>query len=72
MEFSTGSRIASYEIIALLGAGGMGRVFRARDLQLGREVAIKVLSEEASRDEGRLHRFLAEAKSASALNHPIF
>ena len=70
MELNPGSRIGSYEIIALLGVGGMGKVFRARDLQLGREVAIKVLSEEASNDEGRVHRFLTEAKAASALNHP--
>ena len=70
MELNPGSRIGSYEIVVLLGAGGMGKVFRARDLQLGREVAIKVLSEEASKDEGRVHRFLTEAKAASALNHP--
>lgn len=70
MNLTSGSRLGSYEILGLLGAGGMGQVFRARDLQLGREVAIKILAEEATKDEERLRRFSAEARAASALNHP--
>src|SRR6187549_974591 len=66
----TGMRVGQYEILGRLGAGGMGEVYRARDTQLGREVAIKVLSEEASRNEDRLRRFFGEARATSALNHP--
>ncbi len=68
MPLSPGQRLGTYEIIAPLGAGGMGQVFRARDTQLGREVAIKVLPEAAGPDAVR--RLLGEAKAASALNHP--
>src|ERR1700730_16710333 len=64
------SRIGPYEVLGRLGAGGMGEVYRARDPRLGREVAIKVLPAEAVRDRDRLRRFVAEAKAASALNHP--
>jgi len=66
----TGSRLGPYEILAPLGAGGMGEVYRARDARLGRDVAIKVLPLELSSDAGRLKRFEKEARSASALNHP--
>ena len=65
-----GKRIGNYEIYKLLGAGGMGEVYRARDTKLGREVAIKVLPSEFSSDRLRLGRFEKEARSASALNHP--
>jgi serine/threonine protein kinase len=64
-----GARIGSFEILALLGAGGMGEVYRARDTRLGREVAIKVLPAERMADEGRRRRFAQEARAASALNH---
>jgi predicted ATPase len=67
---SPGSRIGSYEIIAPLGAGGMGEVYRARDTRLARDVAIKVLPEPLSSDREYLSRFEREARSASALNHP--
>src|SRR5262245_2858616 len=65
MAFEPVTRLGNYEIIGRLGAGGMGEVFRARDLQLGREVAIKVLNEEASKNEDRLKRFFAEARATS-------
>ncbi|MEX0878703.1 MAG: protein kinase [Thermoanaerobaculia bacterium] len=70
MSLSPGTRFGPYEILAPLGAGGMGEVYRARDPRLGREVAIKILPAELSADRDRLTRFDQEARSASALNHP--
>jgi serine/threonine protein kinase/Tol biopolymer transport system component len=70
MSLAAGSRLGSFEIIALLGAGGMGEVYRARDLTLKREVAIKVLRAYCAHDPDRLRRFELEAQSAAALNHP--
>src|SRR5262245_58486916 len=70
MTVGTGRRLGPYEIIAPLGAGGMGEVYRARDTRLGRDVAIKVLPASFSDDAERLHRFQQEACAASALNHP--
>ncbi len=67
---AAGSRLGPYTILAPLGAGGMGEVYRARDPRLGREVAVKVLPAEVSRDGDRLRRFEQEARAASALNHP--
>lgn len=65
-----GVRLNEYEVIAQLGAGGMGEVFLARDLRLDRTVALKVLHVDADGDPMRLERFATEAKAASALNHP--
>jgi serine/threonine protein kinase len=65
-----GTRLGAYEIIAKLGEGGMGRVFRARDTRLQRLVAIKVLHDDAALDPDRQRRFAREALAASALNHP--
>ncbi len=70
MTLSPGTRLGSYEITSLLGSGGMGQVYRAKDLKLDRDVAIKVLREELATDPERLRRFEQEARSASALNHP--
>jgi Tol biopolymer transport system component/tRNA A-37 threonylcarbamoyl transferase component Bud32 len=70
MSPAPGSTLGPYEILAPLGAGGMGEVYRARDPRLAREVAIKVLPAERVRDENRRRRFLQEARAASALNHP--
>ena len=70
MPLAPGSRLDSYEIIAPLGAGGMGEVYRARDATLKRDVAIKVLPEYWSRDPERLRRFEQEAQATAALNHP--
>ena len=63
-------RLGPYEIVRSLGAGGMGEVYRARDIRLGREVALKVLPDNFSQDPARRARFDLEARAASALNHP--
>ena len=70
MAFAPGTRIGAYEIVGLLGAGGMGEVYRARDPRLHREVAIKVLLDSAAATPERQRRFAQEAIAASALNHP--
>jgi serine/threonine protein kinase len=69
MAILTGTRFGSYEILSLIGAGGMGEVYRARDTQLNRDVAVKVLLN-LSTDPHRLQRFEQEARAAAALNHP--
>src|SRR6478735_9174727 len=70
MPLSPGSHLGPYEVLALIGAGGMGEVYRAHDPRLDREVAIKVLPHDRVADEHRRQRFVQEAKAASALNHP--
>jgi serine/threonine protein kinase/dipeptidyl aminopeptidase/acylaminoacyl peptidase len=70
LGLQAGERLGSYEVLGLIGAGGMGEVYRARDLRLGREVAIKVLPADRLADEDRRRRFVQEAQAASALNHP--
>src|SRR6516165_10394371 len=70
MTVKLGSQLGSHEIIALLGKGGMGEVYRARDLKLKREVAIKILPEEFARDADRVGRFQREAEVLASLNHP--
>jgi serine/threonine protein kinase len=70
MSLGPGTRLGSYEIASSIGQGGMGEVYRARDLKLGREVAIKVLAPELASDSERLRRFEQEARAASALSHP--
>src|SRR5499426_3968406 len=70
MPLTIGSQLGSHEISALLGKGGMGEVYRARDLKLKREVAIKILPEEFSRDADRVSRFQREAEVLASLNHP--
>src|SRR5438067_1534600 len=70
MALQSGSKLGSYEIVGLLGKGGMGEVYRARDSKLKREVAIKVLPGEFSQDADRVHRFQREAEMLASLNHP--
>jgi eukaryotic-like serine/threonine-protein kinase len=70
MPFAAGTKLDGYEILGLLGAGGMGEVYRARDPALKREVAIKVLPTFVTQDPDRLRRFQQEAQAAAALNHP--
>jgi predicted Ser/Thr protein kinase len=65
-----GRRLGHYQVLAPLGAGGMGDVYLARDTRLGRRVALKLLPEYVSEDESRVRRFLHEARAASSLNHP--
>ena len=65
-----GTRLGPYEILAPIGAGGMGEVYRARDTRLNREVAVKVLPEAVASDVERLARFTREAQTLAALNHP--
>ncbi|MBD3852033.1 MAG: protein kinase [Acidobacteria bacterium] len=70
MQISAGDHLGRYELLAPLGAGGMGEVFRARDTVLGREVAVKVLLPEVAEDPDRLERFEREARAVAALKHP--
>jgi len=70
MNLTSGTKLGPYEIVSLLGAGGMGEVYRARDARLKREVAIKVLPQALSQDAERLRRFEQEALATAALNHP--
>src|SRR5882762_8283687 len=70
MALAPHTRLASYEILAPLGAGGMGEVYRARDRRLERDVAVKVLPDAVARDPDRLARFEREARTVAGLNHP--
>lgn len=70
MPLQSGSKLGPYEILAPLGAGGMGEVYRARDPRIGRDVAIKLLPPAYSSDPDRLRRFEVEARAAGVLNHP--
>src|SRR5262245_54500123 len=70
MKFTSGTRLGHYEIQSEIGAGGMGVVYRAEDVRLGRPVALKFLPEDISRDRGAVERFQPEARAAAALNHP--
>jgi eukaryotic-like serine/threonine-protein kinase len=69
-SLTSGSRLGPYEILQLVGAGGMGEVYRARDTRLDRDVAIKVLPEHMATDKRALSRFEREAKAVAALSHP--
>ena len=70
MSLTAGTRIGPYEILALLGVGGMGEVYRATDTNLARQVAIKVLPDAVASDAERLARLGREAKTLASLNHP--
>jgi eukaryotic-like serine/threonine-protein kinase len=70
VALTTGMRVGSYEVIGLLGEGGMGEVYRARDTKLDRDVAVKILAEGFAADPDRLARFEGEAKAVAALSHP--
>jgi eukaryotic-like serine/threonine-protein kinase len=70
MALSAGTKLGPYEILSVLGAGGMGEVYRARDTRLGRDVAVKILLPSFAQDSGRLQRFEQEARTVAALNHP--
>ena len=70
MSLAAGTRLGAYEIVALLGAGGMGEVYRAKDTRLKREVAIKILPDAFASDPDRLARFQREAELLATLNHP--
>ena len=69
MSIEAGRKLGQYEVVESIGAGGMGEVYRARDIKLGRDVAIKVLPEEFARDQARLDRFEREARLLAQLNH---
>ena len=70
MALNRGTHLGTYEILAQIGAGGMGEVYRAKDQRLGREVAIKVLPDAVASSPDRLARFEREAKAVASLNHP--
>jgi serine/threonine protein kinase len=70
MSLTSGTNLGPYQILAPIGAGGMGEVYRARDTKLKREVALKVLPDVFARDSGRMIRFQREAEVLASLNHP--
>src|SRR5881397_2017174 len=70
MTLTPGSRLATYEILSPLGAGGMGEVYRARDTRLGRDIAVKVLPDDMASSPDRLASFEREARTVASLNHP--
>src|SRR5437867_12560077 len=70
MSLTPGSRLGPYEILAAIGAGGMGEVYKARDRKLDRDVVIKILPETLAADPERIARFEREAKTLASLNHP--
>jgi eukaryotic-like serine/threonine-protein kinase len=70
MPLAAGTKLGPYEIVAPLRAGGMGEVYRARDLRLGRDVALKILPQSFAADRERLHRFEQESRAVAAFNHP--
>jgi len=70
VALATGTRLGPYEVMALVGRGGMGEVYRARDTRLDRDVAIKVLASSSSADSGQVDRLIREARAISRLNHP--
>ena len=70
MALFPGTRLGPYEVLSPLGAGGMGEVYRARDTRLGRDVAVKVLTDELADDPKALARFQTEARAVAALSHP--
>ncbi len=70
MRLDSGQRLGAYAIVASLGVGGMGEVYRATDTRLHRDVALKVLPHEMAADPERLARFQREARAVAALNHP--
>ena len=70
MPLSTGTKLGPYEILAPIGAGGMGEVYKARDTRLNRDVALKILPDDMAADPSRRQRFETEARAVAALNHP--
>ena len=70
MSLAAGTKLGPYDVVAPLGSGGMGEVYRARDTRLGRQVAVKVLPPDLIPDADRLRRFELEARAAPALDHP--
>src|SRR6266704_3557362 len=70
MTINAGTKLDRYEIRSQLGAGGMGEVYLAEDTRLHRKVALKILSAEIAANQDRMRRFVQEAQSAAALNHP--
>src|SRR6476646_1102907 len=70
MQLVAGTQLGPYEILEPIGAGGMGEVYRARDIRLGRDVALKILPSDVASDTSRLQRFEREARAVAALNHP--
>jgi serine/threonine protein kinase len=70
MPLAPGTRLGAYEVVSAIGAGGMGEVYRARDMKLNRDVALKLLPEVFASDRERLQRFQREAQVLASLNHP--